>query len=250
MKNTICEGDNLFWLSRIKDSSVDLIYIDPPYNTGHRQKRNTDHSYEDSFSNYKKFLIPRLLEAKRILKATGSIFVQLDENEAHYVKVWLDKIFGRSNFRNEIIWAYDFGARSKKRWSNKHDSIFWYSNSNNFTFNYEAIDRIPYLAPGLCGPKKAAIGKTPTDVWWNTIVSPMGKEKTGYPTQKPLSILNRIVKVHSNKKDICVDFFSGSGSFAHSCLLNKRQFLVVDENPQAISVMRSRLGKNIRYLHK
>lgn len=245
MINTICYGDNLKWLKRIKTKSIGLIYIDPPYNTGIVQKRSgSKDSYNDSFDDFKGFMVPRLKESYRVLADNGSLFLQIDYREVHYVKIWLDKIFGRENFINQIIWAYDYGARSKKRWSSKHDVILWYAKDRSrYIFNYDKIDRIPYLAPGLCGPEKAAIGKTPTDVWWNTIVAPGGKERTGYPTQKPLSILRRILSVHSNKKQICLDFFAGSGSFGAACLELNRKFILIDENPQAIKVMKKRLGK-------
>jgi len=248
MMNTVCFGDNLYWLKRIKDKSVDLIYIDPPFNTGRSQKIH-GRSYEDSFDDFIRFIAPRLIQARRILKDTGSIFVHLDYREVHYVKVYMDKLFGRHNFRNEIIWAYDYGGRSKGRWSPKHDTILWYTRGKHFTYIYEAIDRIPYLAPGLVGREKAAKGKTPTDVWWNTIVPTQGKERVGYPTQKPLAIIRRLIKVHSHTNDRCLDFFCGSGTFGVACKELGRKFLLVDQNPQAIKIIKRRLGtKNIRYL--
>ena len=187
--------------------------------------------------------LPAFAEFYRILKNDGSFFFHLDYREIHYCKVMLDGIFGRDSFINEIIWSYDYGARSKKKWSCKHDTILWYAKDpENYTFNYDAIDRIPYLAPSLCGAEKAERGKTPTDVWWNTIVSPNGKEKTGYATQKPLNIMNRIVQVHSNENDYCLDFFAGSGSFGEACKLNNRNCDLVDVNPDAIAVMKKRLS--------
>ncbi len=187
---------------------------------------------------------PRLEEAKRLLKPTGSLFLHLDYREVHYAKVMLDQLFGRDCFMNEIIWAYDYGARSTKRWSCKHDTILWYvMDPENYTFRYEDIDRIPYMAPGLVGPEKAEIGKTPTDTWWNTIVSPTGKEKTGYPTQKPLAIINRIVKVHSNPGDKLLDLFAGSGTLGEAAALWNRNAVLIDSSPAAIETMRSRLSK-------
>src|SRR5690606_4996856 len=180
-------------------------------------------------------------EAYRLLAPHGSLFVHLDYREVHYVKVALDGIFGRASFINEIIWAYDYGARSKSRWSPKHDNILWYAKDpKNYCFDYEAIDRIPYMAPSLVGPEKAARGKTPTDTWWHTIVSPSGKEKTGYPTQKPLGILERIVRVHSRPGDRLLDFFAGSGSFGEAGARHGRHVVLVDENSEAIEVMRRR----------
>lgn len=251
--------DNLNVLKNIQNESINLIYIDPPFNTGIKQIRSNKfgeaYGYDDSFNDFLGFLRPRLEEAYRILKSNGSFFFHLDYREIHYCKVMLDEIFGRKSFINEIIWSYDYGARSTKRWSCKHDNILWYAKDpSNYVFNYDNIDRIPYMAPGLVGEEKAARGKTPTDVWWNTIVSPGGKEKTGYATQKPLNILNRIVQVHSNEDDSCMDFFAGSGSFGEACILNKRNCILVDKNPDAITVMKKRFLKyeqdiNITYIN-
>lgn len=262
-------ADNLQVLQKFSSGKFHLIYIDPPFNTGKRQTRLTlctqqsskgdrvgyqgkryrttvkyQSSYEDKSTNYFEFLIPRLQEAHRVLHASGSFFLHLDYREVHYAKIELDKIFGRSCFMNEIIWSYDYGARSKKRWSTKHDNILWYvKDPKHYCFNYDAIDRIPYMAPGLVGPEKAARGKTPTDVWWHTIVPTNGKEKTGYPTQKPLGILERIVKVHSNPGDRLLDFFAGSGSFGEAAARNNRKVVLVDQNPEAIRVMKKRFRK-------
>ena len=217
-------GDNLEVLPRFGDGSFDLVYIDPPFNTGKAQARTRlrtirddggdrtgfqgrryrtvrlgASSWDDVFDDFMGFIEPRLREAYRLLAPGGSFFLHIDYRESHYCKVLLDEIFGRDSFINEIVWAYDYGARSKRRWSAKHDNILWYAKDpDNYTYRYDDIDRIPYMAPGLVGPVKAARGKTPTDVWWQTIVSPNGREKTGYPTQKPVAILNRIVRVHSN----------------------------------------------------
>ena len=266
--NIIYQADNISLLKQLRSESFDLIYIDPPFNTNKIQSRTelrternengnrigfgghryssikiNELSYIDIFDYFLDFLQPRLLEAYRLLKPQGSFFFHIDYREVHYCKVLLDQIFGRDSFINEIIWAYDYGARSRKKWSTKHDTILWYAKDpENYTFNYDDIDRIPYMAPGLVGPEKAARGKTPTDVWWNTIVSPNGKEKTGYPTQKPLAILNRIVRVHSNPNDQLLDFFAGSGSFGEAAARNGRNFTLIDQNPQAIEVMRQRLA--------
>ncbi|MFT6042527.1 MAG: site-specific DNA-methyltransferase (adenine-specific), partial [Gammaproteobacteria bacterium] len=260
MSHAIHLGDNLEILRAMPSESVDLIYIDPPFNTGRRQDRKrisvqqvsegeagdrtgfqgkryrttevAGAGYADSFDDFMGFLVPRLEEAKRLLKPTASFFLHIDYRESHYCKVALDGIFGRECFQNEIIWAYDYGGRSKKKWSAKHDNILWYTRDPKaYTFNFEAMDRIPYMAPGLVGKEKAARGKTPTDVWWHTIVSPNGKEKTGYATQKPLGVLDRIVKVHSNPGDLVLDFFGGSGTTGESAGNNDRVFYLVDENP-------------------
>ena len=189
------------------------------------------------------FLEPRLQEAHRVLKRAGSFFLHIDCREVHYVKVLLDRIFGRASFQNEIIWAYDYGARATRRWSRKHDNILWYAKDpGRYTFRLDEVDRIPYMAPGLVGAEKAARGKTPTDTWWHTIVPTNGREKTGYPTQKPLGILERIVKVHSKPGDRLLDFFAGSGSFGEAAVRNGRSCVLVDVNPEALAVMELRLA--------
>ena len=266
--NTVVYADNLDYLRTMPDGVVDLIYIDPPFNTGKTQARESirtvrddqsgdrtgfqgrryrtervgSSAFGDQFDDYLAFLEPRLVEAKRVLKPNGSFFLHVDYREVHYCKVLLDEIFGRDSFINEIVWAYDYGARSKSRWSAKHDNILWYvKDPSNFTFNHDEMDRIPYMAPGLVGPEKAARGKTPTDVWWHTIVPTNGKEKTGYATQKPLGILERIVKVHSNPGDLVLDFFAGSGTTGEAAAKHGRRFIMVDNSPEAIRVMAKRL---------
>jgi len=244
---TIMHGDNLSQLRKIKQSSIDMIYIDPPFNTGVTQKSvvkydNVIGMYEDSYSDYVDFLKSRLILAWHCLKPTGSILVHLDYREVHYIKVEMDKIFGRSNFMNEIIWAYDYGARQKTKWPTKHDTILWYvQDKNNYTFNYDDMDRIPYIAPGLCGKAKAARGKTPTDVWFITVCPTNGKERTGYPTQKPMKLLERLVKIHSNPGDIILDFFAGSGTTGHAALKHGRDCILIDKNEEAIRVIQRRL---------
>lgn len=265
--NQIVFGNNLEVLNLISSESVGLIYIDPPFNTGKIQKKNTiktiqsdegdrtgfagksyktesigSKEYADTFDDFLGFLKPRIEEAYRILKSDGSFFLHLDYREVHYAKVMVDSIFGRENFINEIIWAYDYGARSKTKWSCKHDNILWYAkDKNNYVFNYDQIERVPYMAPGLVGPEKAARGKTLVDTWWHTIVPTNGKEKTGYPTQKPFGILNRIVSMHSKEGDTVLDFFAGSGTTAEAAYKNNRKYIAVDSNIQAIEVMRKRL---------
>ena len=261
-------GDCLDITSDFKSGSFDLIYIDPPFNTGKVQSRKRlktvrddqgdrtgfqgkryktqvlgESSFDDNFDDFITFIEPRLREAHRLLSPQGSFFFHIDYRESHYCKVMLDNIFGRESFKNEIVWAYDYGARSKKRWSAKHDNILWYAKDpSNYIYRYDDIDRIPYMAPGLVGPEKAAKGKTPTDVWWQTIVSPNGKEKTGYPTQKPIAILNRIVRVHSNPGDRVLDFFAGSGTTGEAAVCSGRNAVLVDNSPEAIRVMSRRLS--------
>ena len=268
MKNTIYLGDNLPILEKMAAGCVDLIYIDPPFNTGKSQKRTqikTVHStvgdrtgfsgkryqtiklgsreYVDIFDDYLLFLEPRLEQAHRVLAAQGTLYFHIDYREVHYCKVLLDQIFGRECFLNEIIWSYDYGGRSRRKWPAKHDNILVYvKDPEHYTFNVDDIDRIPYMAPGLVGPEKAARGKLPTDSWWHTIVATNSKEKTGYPTQKPLGVINRIVRASSNPGDTVLDFFAGSGTVGESCLALGRRFILVDNNPQALQVMARRFG--------
>ncbi|MCP4394866.1 MAG: site-specific DNA-methyltransferase [Alphaproteobacteria bacterium] len=243
MNKQIHLADNLTTLQSMQSNSIDLIYIDPPFNTGKTQKRART-SYPDSFKYFESFIKPRLIQSHRILKPHGSFFLHIDYREAHYCKIWLDKIFGRENFQNEIIWAYDYGGRSKRKWSAKHDTILWYTmHPERYTFNFNAMDRIPYMAPGLAGKEKAARGKTPTDCWWHTIVPTNGKEKTGYPTQKPMGILRRIIKVHTNPGDLVLDFFAGSGTTGDAAGELGRDFILIDNNPDAVDVMSKRLAK-------
>lgn len=266
---TVYQADNMAVLERLPSASVDLIYIDPPFNTGSRQERarfravrdergsrrgfqgrtyraepRESQGFDDRFDDFPGFIGPRIVEARRILKPHGSLFFHLDYREIHYCKVLIDGIFGRGSFLNEIIWAYDYGARSKTRWPAKHDTILWYARDpRNYTFNYNEMDRIPYMAPGLVGAEKAKRGKTPTDVWWHTIVSPNGREKTGYATQKPLGIISRIVRVHSNAGDTLCDFFAGSGTLGDAAYTLGRHCILVDENPEAVAVMERRFRR-------
>lgn len=265
-KNQIYFSDNLPVLQGLQSESINLIYIDPPFNTGKVQGRTQirtirsedgdrvgfqgqryetvkigSKSYSDLFDNYLSFLEPRLKEAYRVLASNGTLYFHIDYREVHYCKILLDLIFGRECFLNEVIWAYDYGARSKNKWPTKHDNILVYvKDPKNYVFNYDEIERIPYMAPGLVGPEKAARGKTPTDTWWHTIVPTNGKEKTGYPTQKPLGILKRIVQASSPKNGLVLDFFAGSGTTGAACLDLGRHFILVDQNQEALQVMARR----------
>lgn len=264
----VIQGDNLAVLQSIPDESIQLIYVDPPFNTGRVQTRGSSTttrtetgnrigfkgqryeivketvlSYDDEFKDYWSFLEPRLEEAWRILNETGTLYLHLDYRESHYAKVLLDALFGRDCFLNEIIWAYDYGGKAKSRWPSKHDTILVYvKNPDKYYFNNETVDREPYMAPGLVTPEKVAKGKLPTDVWWHTIVSPTGKEKTGYPTQKPLGILRRIIQASSKEGDTVLDFFAGSGTTGHAASLLNRNFILIDQNPEAIQVMKERFS--------
>ena len=262
-------GDNLEVLATLPSAFASVIYVDPPFNTGKVQKRDrikataTDgpggrggfggrrynvervesSEYVDAFDDFESFLMPRIEASLRCLTEKGSLFVHLDFREVHYIKVAIDRLLGRDRFVNEIIWAYDYGGRPKNRWPAKHDTILWYAlDPRNYTFNYDEVDRIPYMAPGLVGKEKAEVGKTPTDVWWHTIVPTNGREKTGYPTQKPLGVLNRLLKVHSRPGDVVLDFFAGSGTTGEAAAQNGRGFVLVDNNPDAIAIMTKRLA--------
>ncbi len=261
-------GDNLPFLHALPDDSVPLIYIDPPFNTGRTQTRTrlsieraedgdrvgfrgeryrttrlASGAYADSFGDYLGFLEPRLREAHRVLAPHGSFYFHIDYREVHYCKVLLDQIFGRECFLNEIIWAYDYGARATRRWPAKHDNILFYAKDPGaYLFNAAEVEREPYMAPGLVGPEKAARGKAPTDTWWHTIVSPTGKEKTGYPTQKPLGVLRRIITASSRPGDLVLDFFAGSGTTGAAAAALGRDFLLVDNNEAALIAMAQRFA--------
>jgi site-specific DNA-methyltransferase (adenine-specific) len=264
-------GDNAAVLPTLPAAFARLIYIDPPFNTGRRQKRDrvrvlaaqgegdrvgfggrrydTDHvasgSFADEFEDFEAFLLPRIEAGLRCLTPDGSLFVHLDYREVHHIKVALDRLLGRDRFQNEIIWAYDYGGRPKDRWPAKHDTILWYcADPERYVFNYDEIDRIPYMAPSLVSAEKAERGKTPTDVWWHTIVPTSGKEKTGYPTQKPLGIMNRLVKVHSAPGDVILDFFAGSGTTGEAAAKNGRGFVLVDHNVEAVTIAAARLAEH------
>ncbi|HWV23598.1 MAG TPA: site-specific DNA-methyltransferase [Thermomicrobiales bacterium] len=264
----VIQGDNADVLPRLPDGAFRLVYLDPPFNTGRTQRRQgirtvrsdtgsrigfqgqryetirqTLFAYDDAFEDYWAFLEPRLEEAWRLLAGDGTLYLHLDYREVHYAKVLLDALFGRDCFLNEIIWAYDYGARSKRKWPSKHDTILVYvKDPKTYYFNSEEVDREPYMAPGLVTPEKAARGKLPTDVWWHTIVSPTGREKTGYATQKPEGILRRIIQASSAPGDWVLDFFAGSGTTGAVARQLDRRFVLVDANPDAIGVMRRRFS--------
>jgi site-specific DNA-methyltransferase (adenine-specific) len=262
-------GDSLEVLETLPDDFFQMVYIDPPFNTGEIQTRRTfatsatdaeggdrtgfggrryrselleSSSYRDSFDDYLGFLAPRLEQAHRVLDPTGTLYFHIDYREAHYCKLLLDEVFGRDAFLNEIIWAYDYGARTKRRWPAKHDTILVYvKDPERYFFDPEGVDREPYMAPGLVTPEKAERGKLPTDVWWHTIVPTAGREKTGYPTQKPEGIVRRMVAASTRPGDWCLDFFCGSGTLGAVAAKTGRRYLLVDSNPEAVEVARKRL---------
>jgi site-specific DNA-methyltransferase (adenine-specific) len=271
--NLVLEADNLTATALLPDASFRLIYLDPPFNTGKRQSRQTIttkraengsrvgfqgqsydtvkgtlYSYNDEFADYWSFLEPRLEEAWRLLDDRGTLYLHLDYREVHYAKVALDALFGRDNFLNEIIWAYDYGAKSTRRWPAKHDTILVYvKNPKAYYFDSETVDREPYMAPGLVTPEKVERGKLPTDVWWHTIVATNGRERTGYATQKPEGVLRRIIQASSAPGDWVLDFFAGSGTTASVAGSLERRFVAVDASPDAVAIMRARLAPETRF---
>ncbi|HEU4973562.1 MAG TPA: site-specific DNA-methyltransferase [Baekduia sp.] len=263
-------GDNLELLPGLPDGAFQLVYLDPPFNTGRRQRRRTmearadgaggdrvgfggrryatrlleESSYRDDFDDFLGFLAPRLTELRRVLHETGTLYFHIDYREAHYCKLLLDELFGRECFLNEIIWAYDYGARAKRRWPAKHDTILVYvKDPDAYWFDAEEVDREPYMAPGLVTPEKAARGKLPTDVWWHTIVPTSGREKTGYPTQKPEGIVRRMVLASTRPGDWCLDPFAGSGTLGAVAAQTGRRYVLMDANPEAVRVAEGRLGR-------
>jgi site-specific DNA-methyltransferase (adenine-specific) len=277
MSGLVVRADNLDVLRRVPSESIDLVYVDPPFNTGRAQTRISlsavldeergdrtgfggrryrtvrlgSRSFADAFDDYLAFLEPRIVEVRRVLKPTGSFYLHLDYREVHYAKVLADAVLGRECFLNEVVWAYDYGARTRRRWPAKHDNILVYvKDPARYFFDADAVDRIPYMAPGLVGPEKAARGKLPTDTWWHTIVSPTGKEKLGYPTQKPLGILRRIVRASSPPGGVVLDFFAGSGTAGAAARELGRRFVMVDVEEEALAVMRRRFAgaPDVRFL--
>ena len=261
-------GDNLDVMPSFRDGAFRMIYLDPPFNTGrertvrrlrtvaasdgdrtgfggrrYRSEPLERSSYRDRFDDYLGFLEPRLREARRLLDPEGTLYLHLDYREAHYVKLLCDEIYGRDCFLNEIIWAYDYGAKPRRRWPAKHDTILVYvRDPDGYWFDAEEVEREPYMAPGLVTPEKAARGKLPTDVWWHTIVPTSGRERTGYPTQKPEGLLRRMVLASSRPGDRVADFFAGSGTLGAVAAATGRRYVLVDANPEAVAIMERRLG--------
>jgi site-specific DNA-methyltransferase (adenine-specific) len=268
VEDRVVLGDNMDVLPGFPDATFALAYADPPFNTGRRQTRRTlataaaedgdrvgfggrryrsrllaESSYRDAFDDYLAFLEPRLREIRRVLADSGTLYFHIDYREAHYCKLLLDEIFGRECFLNEIVWAYDYGARPKRRWPAKHDTIFVYvKDPGRYVFDAQAVEREPYMAPGLAGAEKAARGKLPTDVWWHTIVSPTGREKTGYPTQKPEALVRRMIQASTRPGDWCLDPFAGSGTLGAVARALGRRFVLVDSNAEAVVVASRRLA--------
>jgi site-specific DNA-methyltransferase (adenine-specific) len=268
VRDEVILGDCLDALPVFADGSFTLAYADPPFNTGSARRRRTveavaddageregfggrryrtrllaESSYRDAFDDYLGFLEPRLRQVHRLLAEDGTLYFHIDYREAHYCKLLLDEIFGRDCFLNEIVWAYDYGGKPRRRWPAKHDTIFVYvKDPRRYFFDAAAVEREPYMAPGLVTAEKAARGKMPTDVFWHTIVSPTGREKTGYPTQKPEGLVRRFVQASSRPADWCLDPFAGSGTLGAVAKKLGRRYLLVDESEDAVRVARDRLA--------
>jgi site-specific DNA-methyltransferase (adenine-specific) len=267
----VVEADNLDLLGALPDGCVGLVYADPPFATGKRRRLEsirlgagertrpgfrggaeryevvTDMAYDDAvpLDAHLVALEVRLREIHRVLAPDGSLYVHVDWRTVHHVRLLLDHVFGGERFLNEIVWAYDYGGRARDRWPRKHDSILWYAKGESWVFDRDAIDRIPYLSPGLVGPEKAARGKLPTDVWWMTIVPPGSRERTGYPTQKPIRLLQRIVAASSRVGDLVVDPYAGSGTTGVAAKQLGRRWLLADSNPDAVAIALRRLGEEV-----
>jgi site-specific DNA-methyltransferase (adenine-specific) len=262
------EADNLEALAALPDGVVDLVYADPPFATGTRQRLVSirtgqgtqtrrgfrdqevtfeavkDLSWDDGLSldQHLAALEARIRAVHRVLAPHGSLYLHVDWRTVHHVRLLLDEVFGPERFLNELIWAYDYGGRARDRWPRKHDTILWYAKGDTWRFDREAIDRVPYMAPGLVGPEKAARGKLPTDVHWQTIVPTSGRERTGYPTQKPEGLLRRFVQASSRPGGWCLDCFAGSGTLGAVAAALGRRYVLVDSSPEAIAVASSRLS--------
>lgn len=276
MKNQLLLGDNLEIMREMESESVDLIATDPPFNSGidygeftdkWEWNRESDLAYYHAWINsdsvqvtktmqglfgflgessrmaYLIFMCLRLSEMHRLLKSTGSLYLHCDQSASHHLKIILDAIFGTDQFRNEIIWAYDYGGRSKKMWPRKNDRILFYTKSDTYVFNYDDIDRIPYTSYMCKSLDKLKKGKVPTDVWWNTIVPTNSKERTGYPTQKPTKLYDRVITASSNVSDIILDPFCGSGTTLVSAHNLGRYYIGIDQNATAIQETTDRLSQ-------
>lgn len=262
-------GDSLSVLLDMPDGCVDLIYITPPVDTLKQQQSEHNEvsrapdkggdtglsgrsgltielggsGYAATLGGYLGFLSPRFVESRRVLKDDGSFFLHIDYSEAHYCKMLLDLVFGRGSFMNEIIWAYGYSEQADNKWPEKHDSILWYAkNPSRYTFVFEEMDRIPYMAPGLVSKEKAARGKTPTDVWWHTIINPNNDHDTAFDARKPAGVLERIIKVHSRPGEMILDFFAGSGSIGEAAHQLGREYILIDDNSESVKLMLERLG--------
>ena len=272
----VLEGDNLILMQDLINEGVevDLIYVDPPYgikidekfgmpswNSLNEPKNRVDEIINVGLlcskgeCNYLRWLYPRLVLMRKLLSEKGSIYLHIDWHVGHYVKILLDDVFGKDNFRNEIIWCYRQGGRSESNYSQKHDTIYWYSKSNSqWVFNGDSV-RIPYEGTGgyqtsgrgviINGKvyKPNELGKIPEDWWDIPAIPPMSMERIGYATQKPEKLIERIIKASSNEGSIVLDVFGGSGTTAAVAERLGRRWIVIDNNPMAIQTINKRLSK-------
>ena len=257
INKTFCM-DNLELLKQLPDNSIDLIYCDILYNTGKKFKDYDDKlgTPQQAIEWYK----PRLVEMKRVLKDTGSIYLQMDCRLVHYMKVEMDNIFGLKNFRNDIIWCYNTQGYSKSKYSSKHDNILFYTKTNKYSFNMESIrekepspssikryqkeiDKNGYYIDSKSGKKVYQLkGSPPLDWFFMSVLPHAHKENTGYNTQKPKVLLERIIKASSNEGDIVADFFMGSGTSMVVAKELGRNYIGCDINPKAVEITNERLN--------
>jgi site-specific DNA-methyltransferase (adenine-specific) len=291
--NTLYTNDNLFILSGLNSNLVDLIYLDPPFNSKRIYSapigsKAAGSSFKDMWTwedvneeylnalaenypalaefiasigaihseamkAYLTYMARRIIEMYRILKDTGSLYLHCDPTASHYLKVVLDEIFGKNNFRNEITWCYGSGGASKSHFSRKHDTIFWYSKSQKIIFNIDDV-REPYSSPEKSAtPKKVGdkeyikmnpLGRIPFDWWQIPILTNSAKERTGYPTQKPLALLHRIIKASSNEGDIVMDPFCGCATTCVAAQQLGRKWIGIDIAEQCADVLVDRLSND------
>lgn len=245
--------DNLELMKQLPDDSINLIYCDILYNTGKKFKDYNDNlgTPQEAIEWYR----PRLIEMKRLLRYTGSIYLQCDYRLVHYLKVAMDNIFGINNFRNEIIWSYDRWTNNSKAFTKTHDNILFYTVSNDYTFNLQYEDfsdkskhkgsRYSKLSDGKLNQEYINTDrqKAMKDVWNVSILNSQAKERVGYNTQKPKELIERIIKASSNEGDIIADFFCGSGT---TCVVARdlgRNYIGCDINEKAINITQERLSQ-------
>ncbi|WP_077737164.1 DNA-methyltransferase [Bacillus sonorensis] len=273
---TVLLGDCLEQLQNIPEESVDLIYLDPPFFTQRKQKLKTrdnskEYSFDDSWESiedYKQFIKDRLEACKKVLKKTGSIFLHCDKSASHYLRVALDEVFGMNNFQSEIIWTYKRWSNSKKGLLNNHQNIYFYSKSKSFKFNtiytdYAATTNIDQILQervrdenskskykvdenGQVVLGKEKKGVPLSDVWNIPFLNPKAKERTGYPTQKPILLLEQIIKIVTDEGDTVLDPFCGSGTTLVAADLLGRNYIGIDVSEDAIELTQERLNNPIK----
>lgn len=275
-ENVIIKDDSFHVMKNMKEKSIDMIYLDPPFYTQNEHKlysskTGEEYSFQDKWSDmdeYLSYMSVRLAECKRILKDTGSIFVHCDRNASHYLKVVLDKIFGMSNFQSEIVWAYKRWSNSKKGLLNQHQVILFYSKTKDFKFHtvytdYSEttnIDQIlqermrdkngkavyKYDESGNIVVGQSKKGVPLSDVWEIPFLNPKAKERVGYPTQKPIVLLERIIQLVTDMGDVVLDPFAGSGTTLVAAKMLNRKFIGIDISSEAVKLSEERLASLIK----